>query len=62
MGKKILHATIEGSNDMSAWTVLATVDQTIHSGWNVLKSDVTTPFRYVRFHHNSTSMCNIAEF
>ena len=44
------------------WTNLATVDQTIHSGWNVLKSGDTTPFRYVRFHHNSSSMCNIAEF
>lgn len=62
VGRKILHATIEGSNDMSSWMTLATVDQTIHSGWNVIKSDDTTPYRYIRFHHNSTSQCNIAEF
>ncbi len=61
VGKKILQATVQGSNDMSTWTTLATVDQTIHSGWNVLKSLVSTPFRYVRFYHNSTSGCNIAE-
>ena len=47
---------------MSAWTTVATVDQTIHSGWNVLKSETTTPFRYIRFKHNSTSNCNLAEF
>lgn len=47
---------------MSSWTTLATVDQTIKSGWNVLKSNVATAFRYVRFAHNSTSQCNIAEF
>ena len=62
VGKKILHATIQGSNDMTSWNTLATIDQTIHSGWNVIKSVDTTPYRYIRFHHNSTSQCNIAEF
>lgn len=62
VGKKILHATIEGSNDLSTWTTIARVVQTIHTGWNVLKATDNTGYRYVRFHHNSTSMCNIAEF
>jgi hypothetical protein len=62
VGKKILHATFEGSNDKASWTTLATVDQTIHSGWNVLATSGSTAFRYIRFSHNSTSQCNIAEF
>jgi hypothetical protein len=62
VGKRILHSTIEGSNDMIAWSTIARVDQTIHTGWNVLKSSDSTGYRYIRFHHNSTSQCNIAEF
>jgi hypothetical protein len=63
VGKKILHAVFQGSNDQSSWTTLATVDQTIHTGWNVLKSeDSTNAYRYIRFLHNSTSQCKIAEF
>lgn len=61
VGKKILFSAIEGSNDMNNWNSIATIDQTIHSGWNFLK---TTPgsmgYRYIRFRHNSTSQCNIA--
>lgn len=28
----------------------------------MVASEDTTPYRYIRFHHNSTSQCNIAEF
>lgn len=58
---KLLDATFEGSNDGNSWNTLATVDQTIHSGWNTLASSLTTPYRYVRFAHNNASKCNIAE-
>lgn len=62
VGKRILQAKFQGSNDNANWNTLATVDQTVHTGWNVLKSIDTAPYRYVRFLHNSTSSCNIAEF
>ena len=62
VNKKILYATFEGSNDMSSWTTLATLIQTIHTGWNVVRSVDQTPFRYIRFKHNATSRCNLAEF
>lgn len=58
----ILDSTVEGSNDNTTWTNIATVIQTIHSGWNFLKSTTTTPFRYIRFKSTSFSQCNIAEF
>jgi hypothetical protein len=59
VGKMILFSKVEGSNDMSTWSTIATIDQTIHSGWNFLKSTSTATYRYVRFIHNSTSQCNI---
>jgi hypothetical protein len=46
---------------MATWNRLARVDQTVRSGWNILKSGDTTPYRYIRFSHNSTSACNLAE-
>lgn len=61
VGKKIIGATFEGSNDNSTWSQLAVVDQTIHSGWNTLRSKDQTPYRYIRFKHNSTSECSIGE-
>ena len=57
----LLDATFEGSNDGNTWTNLATIDQTIHSGWNILASSQTTPYRYIRFAHKNVSQCNIAE-
>lgn len=33
----------------------------MHSGWNVIVSKDTTPFRYFRFRHTSESQCNLAE-
>lgn len=60
--KKLLYATFEGSNDMSSWSTIAEVTQTIQGGWNTLMSNSSsTVYRYVRFSHNSTSMCNLAE-
>ena len=57
----ILYSTFQGSNDQTTWKTLATVDQTVHSGWNTFASKDTTPYRYIRFLHNSTSMCSLAE-
>jgi hypothetical protein len=57
----ILYASFQGSNDNTTWNNLAVIDQTVHTGWNVIKSTDNTPYRYIRFLHNSTSMCNIAE-
>ena len=62
VNQKILYATFEGSNDMSSWNTLATVIQTAHTGWNVILSTSQTPYRYIRFKHNATSKCNLAEF
>jgi hypothetical protein len=62
VGKIILQAEFQGSDDLSSWTTLAIVDQTVHTGWNVIKSNSSTPYRYLRFKHNSTSNCSIAEF
>lgn len=33
----------------------------MHSGWNVLVSKDTSPYRYFRFRHTSDSQCNLAE-
>jgi hypothetical protein len=60
--QKILHAVFEGSNDNNSWTEYGKVDQTVHTGWNVLKTTMAGPVRYIRFRHNSTSQCNLAEF
>jgi hypothetical protein len=57
----ILYSTFQGSNDQITWQNLAIVDQTVHSGWNTFASKDTTPYRYIRFVHNSTSMCSLAE-
>lgn len=60
IAKKILQAEFQGSNDKTTWARLAQIDQTVRSGWNVLKSADTTPYRYIRFKHNSTSACSLA--
>jgi hypothetical protein len=39
------------------------VDSTVHTGWNIWRPNTTIPLaRYVRFQHNSTSDCQLAEF
>jgi hypothetical protein len=55
-------AQIQVSNDNSTWTTIATVDQTVHAGWNSFMISNTNIFRYVRFLHDSKSKCNLAEF
>ena len=61
VANKILYSVFEGSNDRSTWKTIAKVDQTVHTGWNMLTTSDNTPFRYIRFSHNSTSSCNLAE-
>ena len=58
--RMLLNAVFEGSNDGIAWTNIGTADQTVHSGWNIIKSKTSTPFKFIRFAHTSDSMCNIA--
>ena len=60
--KTYLGGVIEASDDMSSWTKLADITQTVKSGWNTRLSSSTTPFRYVRYRHGSTSNCGLAEF
>ena len=60
VASKILYSKFEGSNDATTWSTLAKVDQTVHTGWNTFASVDSTPYRYIRFSHNSTSRCNLA--
>lgn len=50
------------SNDNSSWTTIATVDQTVHAGWNSFMIKNPNIYRYIRFVHDSTSKCKLAEF
>ena len=60
VANKILYALFQGSNDFEAWNTISTIDQTVHTGWNTLISKDQTPYRYIRFLHNSTSNCQLA--
>ena len=60
--KTFLGGEIQGSNDMSTWTKLADVTQTVKSGWNTRISSNSTSFRYVRYKHDINSNCSLAEF
>jgi len=55
-----LYSKFQGSNDRTTWTTLGIIDQTVHSGYNTIMSLSSTPFRYIRFLHSSTSQCNLA--
>jgi hypothetical protein len=57
----ILEAVFEASNDKSTWIAIGKLDQSIHIGWNNLPIPTNIPYRYIRFRHNSTSQCNLAE-
>jgi hypothetical protein len=57
----LLGATLQVSNDQSSWVTLATVDSTVCSGWNVLPITTSSNYRYVRFAHDATSQCELAE-
>ena len=59
--KVLQGARFEGSNDMNNWTTLVTVDQSVHRGWNVLKTKVKEYFRYIRFAHDQRSQCSLGE-
>ena len=54
-------ATLEASIDGINYNTLATIDSTVHSGWNIHPFALTTHYRYVRFAHNSNSRCKLAE-
>ncbi len=58
----LVGATIEASVDGSNYNVIATIDSTVHSGWNILPFKLTQFYRYVRFSHNQASKCQLAEF
>ena len=60
-GSYLLTAQFQGSNDQSNWTTMATIDSSVHSAWNIILPTTNTPFRYVRFLHNTTSSCQLAE-
>lgn len=57
----LLGATLEASNDVTNWVTLATVDSTVHSGWNIVPISTTNKYRYLRFAHNSQSKCSLAQ-
>lgn len=61
--KMINGAVFEGSNDNLAWTEIFKVDSTVHTGWNTwINTDLAhVVYRYVRFRHDVTSLCQLAE-
>lgn len=56
-------AIFEGSNDLSTWSTIFTIDNTVHMGWNYWPNPnpAAVVYRYIRFRHNSTSQCQLAE-
>ena len=52
----------QASNDNSTWIDIATIDNTVHSGWNTFMIQNQNVYRYVRFVHTSESGCQLAEF
>ena len=41
--------------------MVGSFDQTVYSGWNNIPAVSSSPFRYFRFRHNTSSNCNLAE-
>jgi hypothetical protein len=59
---KLTGAIFEGSNDQTNWATIFTIDSSVHMGWNYWpNSNPSSNYRYIRFTHNSTSQCQIAE-
>jgi hypothetical protein len=56
----LLTAQFQGSNDKTNWTTIATIDSSVNTAWNTLFPKTNTPFRYIRFLHNTTSNCQLA--
>lgn len=56
-------AVFKGSNDGTNYFTIATINSTVHAGWNTWKPELalSTNYRYVRFEHNTTSKCELAE-
>lgn len=56
-------AMFKGSNDGINYVTIATINSTVHAGWNIWKPEtaLSTNYRYVRFEHNSLSKCELAE-
>ena len=62
--EKLQGAVFEGSNDGNLWIPIFNIDSNVvHSGWNHLKKigSFSHEYRYVRFVHDSTSKCELAE-
>ena len=57
----MMGATLEASVDGVNYDVIATIDSTVHTGWNFHPFVLTTYYRYVRFVHTSVSKCQLAE-
>jgi len=53
-------AQFQVSNDNSTWTNISNIDSMVHAGWNIIIPSDQTPYRYIRFNHNSTSKCMLA--
>jgi len=51
------------SNDGTTYTTLFNIDNTVHTGWNIWRpaSRLDNFYRYIRFEHNVSSMCRLAE-
>lgn len=58
----LIGATLEGSNNLNTWDNLATIDSTVHSGWNIIPINSPNNYRYIRFAHTNVSKCSLAEF
>lgn len=59
----LTEAVFEGSNDQFSWSTIFTIDNTVHMGWNywLNPNPAAVVYRYIRFRHNSTSQCQLAE-
>lgn len=57
----LIGATIQASNDGVQYDTIASIDSTVHSGWNIVPFSLNQNYRYVRFVHDSTSKCELAE-
>lgn len=42
--------------------MIATIDSSVHSGWNVKPLALGQYYRFVRFSHDQVSQCQLAEF
>ena len=57
----LVGATIQASNDNTNYDIIAYIDSTVHTGWNILPTTLTKTYRYFKFVHNIVSQCQLAE-